>query len=148
MPMKSRKNLFKSAVICWVLALLFGGCGAYCGVRDPFFTSEGIGSGISALAAWAGLGIGFCLVVAGLLFIRQIALSLALVNLAVFIIAAMFLVRDSYTVVGNTVPDFISSRRWEMVFAILAVSLLMCMPIYLLFSKWRSNGVSRGRGCM
>jgi hypothetical protein len=129
-----------------MLALLFGGCGAYCGVTDPFFTSEGIGSGISFLAALVGLGVSFFLVIAGLILVRQIVLSLALVNLAVFSIAAMFQVRDSYTVVGKTVPDFVSSRRWEMVFAILAVSLLMSIPLYLLLSKWRSGGLSRGTG--
>ena len=91
-----------------MLAVLFGGCGAYCGVADPFFTSEGIGSGISGLAALMGIGISFFLVLAGLMLIRQIVLSLALVNLAVVIAASAFLVRDSYTVVGRTVPDFVS----------------------------------------
>jgi hypothetical protein len=129
-----------------MLALVFGGCGVYCGVKDPFFTSEGIGSGISSLAALAGVGIGFFLVIAGLIVIRQIVLSLALVNLAVFLIAARCLVRESYTVIGEAVPDFVSRTRWEMVFAILASSLLLSVPLYLLLSKWRSGGVSRGRG--
>jgi hypothetical protein len=136
----------RAAVVCWVLALLFGGCGVYCGVKDPFFTSEGIGSGISSLAAWAGLGMGFFLVIAGFLLIGQIVLSLALVNLAVFISAAMDVRRDSYTVVGKTGPDFVSSRCWEVVFAIVAVSLLMSLPLYLVLSKWRSGGVRRGPG--
>ena len=136
----------KPAVVCWMLALLFGGCGAYCGVTDPFFTSEGIGSGISFLAAWMGLGISFFLVVAGLVLIRQIVLSLALVNLAVFIIAASCLVRDSYTVVGKAVPDFVSRTRWEMAFATLAASLLLSIPLYLLLSNWRNGTVGRGRG--
>jgi hypothetical protein len=146
--MRFHKKLLTPAAICWILALLFGGCGTYCGVTDPFFTSEGIGSGISALAALGGLGISFCLVLAGLIMIRQIALSLALVNLAVVIIAITFLVRDSYTVVGKTVPDFVSSRRWEMVLAILAVSLVMSVPLYLFLSKWRNAETSRGRGGM
>jgi hypothetical protein len=94
----------------------------------------------------AGLGICFSLVIAGLILIRQIVLSLPLLNLGVFIIAAMCLVRASYTVVGKTVPDFVSSRRWEMVFAILALSLLLSVPLYLLLSKWRSGRVNRGRG--
>lgn len=146
--MRFRKKLLTPAAICWILALLFGGCGAYCGVTDPFFTSEGIGSGISALAALVGLGISFFLVLAGLIMIRQIFLSLALVNLAVVIIAITFLVRDSYTVVGKTLPDFVSSRRWGMVLAILAVSLLMSVPLYLFLSKWRNGEISRGRGGM
>ncbi len=137
---------YRAAIVCWMLAFLFGGCGAYCGATDPFRTSGVIGSGISALAALAGLGIGFSLVIAGLILIRQIVLALALVNLAVFLIAAIHLVRDSYTVVGKAVPDFVSSRRWEMVFALLAVSLLVSVPIYLLLSKWRSGGVGRGTG--
>src|SRR4051812_9024718 len=99
--MRFRKRLLTPAAICWMLALLFGGCGAYCGVADPFFTSEGIGSGLSALAAIVGLGMSFCLVLAGLLLIRQVVLALALVNLAVVVIAVLFLVRDSYTVVGK-----------------------------------------------
>jgi hypothetical protein len=146
--MRFRKRLLTPAALCWMLALLFGGCGAYCGIADPFFTSEGLGSGISALAAWGGLGIGFCLVLAGLILIRQIVLSLGLVNLAVLIIAIMVLVRDSYRVVGKTVPDFVSSRRWEMVLAILAVSLLTSVPLYLLLSKWRNGETSRRGGGM
>ena len=144
--MAFRKKTLRPAVVCWLLALLFGGCGASCGLTDPFFTSEGIGSGISALAVVMGLGISFFLVLAGLVLIRRIVLSLALVNLAVFLIAARCLVRESYTVIGEAVPDFVSRTRWEMVFAILASSLLLSVPLYLLLSKWRSGGVSRGRG--
>jgi hypothetical protein len=136
-PMRLHKKPLTSALVCWLLALLFGGCGAYCGLKDPFFTSEGIGSGISALTAWVGLAISFCLVIAGLMVTGRIILPLVLINLAVFGIAAMFLVRDSYTVVGNTVPDFVSSRRWEMAVAMLAVSLVLSVPAYLLLSKWR-----------
>jgi len=53
----------------------------------------------------------------------------------VFIIAAMCLVRESYIVIGQAVPDFVSRTRWEMVFAILALSLLMSELLYLLLSK-------------
>jgi hypothetical protein len=144
--MAFRKKTLRPAAVCWLLALLFGGCGAYCGVADPFFTSEGVGSGLSALAALLGLGVGFFLVLAGLILIRQIVLSLALVNLAVVSGAALLLVRDSYTTVGRRVPDFVSSRRWEMVFAVLAVSMLMSVPLYRVLSKWTSGGVGRGRG--
>jgi len=144
--MSIRKKPLTSAIVCWVLALLFGGCGVYCGVTDPFFTSEGIGTGISFLAALAGLGMCFFLVIAGLIVIRQIVLSLALINLAVFIIAAMCLVRESYTVIGMAAPDFVYRTRWESVFAILALSLLMSVPLYQLLSKWRGGNGRRGRG--
>jgi len=47
----------------------------------------------------------------------------------------MCLVRESYIVIGQAVPDFVSRTRWEMVFAILALSLLMSELLYLLLSK-------------
>jgi hypothetical protein len=59
--MRFGKKALTSALVCWLLALVFGGCGAYCGVTDPFFTSEGIGSGISFWVAVAGLGVSFTL---------------------------------------------------------------------------------------
>jgi hypothetical protein len=130
--MSFHKKPLTLALVCWALALLFGGCGAYCGVTDPFFTSEGIGSGISFWAAVLGLGVGFSLVISGLILVRQIALSVALVNLVVFAVAIMYY--------GE------AHQRWGMVFVVVAVSLLLSVPLYLRLAKWRSGEVSRGRG--
>jgi hypothetical protein len=140
-----RERLLTPAAICCSLALLFGGCGAYCGVADPFFTSEGVGSGISGLAALGGLGVCFFLVLVSLLLIRQIVLPLVLVNLAVVVIAILFLPSGNYIVVGKTIPDFISRTRWGTSLAILAVSVLMSVPIYMLLSRWRDGVIRRGR---
>jgi hypothetical protein len=132
-----------------MLALLFGALGVYCWV-DPFFTSEGIGSGISSLAGWGGVGLSFVLGIVGAILTRRILPTLVLLNLEVFVAVALlrvresYFVRESYTVVGRAVPDFVSRTRWELVFAILAVSVLISVALFVLLPKSRNGGAVLG----
>lgn len=90
-------------------------------------------------AGCVGVGTSFVLALVGLILIRQIFLVLVLVNLVVFIAAPMFLIRDEYIVHEDALANFITRTHWELVFAVLAVSVLISVALYLILGKWRKT---------
>jgi hypothetical protein len=99
---------------------------------------------VSLLPGLAGIGLAIFL--SGRLPQLAHLLMLALVNLVIFIAAAEHLTRDSYMLHGNAVANFISRTHWELVFSILAVSVVVSggLYVYVLLPKSRNAGEKRG----
>jgi len=75
---------------------------------------------------------------------KRILLTLGLVNLTVFITAIVYLTTDDQIVEDNVLSDLVTNTHWEWVFALLAVSALISVALYVRLPKSRIGAQEKG----